>query len=194
MFYCQTVTVGSVLLQVSDRQSYLVVSLVLCLFLGLVLCLQCCRSSSPSPKTSAAALPKSNHYPSPKRFVTHTHMHILPHMNTSRMFCLCRLFVSFNLLAQQRHSSPASTCRKLECLHCTHDLINVNIFYFLIRCFSSYDDMSLKRRVTCPLVRSKSFHLCSTEGKSPLLDTRTRAQTPWRLSCVSNYWASLFVT
>lgn len=26
--------------------------------------------------------------------------------------------------------------------------------------------MSLKRRVTCPLVRSKSFHLSSTEGKS----------------------------
>lgn len=37
-----------------------------------------------------------------------------------------------------------------------------------IRCFSSYDDMSLKRRVACPLVRSKSFHLCSSEGKSPL--------------------------
>uniref|UniRef100_A0A8D3BXT8 SUN domain-containing ossification factor n=1 Tax=Scophthalmus maximus TaxID=52904 RepID=A0A8D3BXT8_SCOMX len=90
--------------EVSDRQSYLVVSLVLCLSLGLLLCLQCCRSSSPSPNTATAAaaaaaavLPKSNHYPSPKR------------------------------------------------------------------CFSSYDDMSLKRRVTCPLVRSKSFHLSSTE-------------------------------
>lgn len=57
-------------LQVSDRQSYLVVSLVLCLSLGFLLCLQCCRSSSPSPSTTAvAALPKSNHYPSPKRFV-----------------------------------------------------------------------------------------------------------------------------
>ncbi|XP_035033538.2 LOW QUALITY PROTEIN: SUN domain-containing ossification factor [Hippoglossus stenolepis] len=83
--------------EVSDRQSYLVVSLVLCLSLGLLLCLQCCRSSSPSPSATAAVLPKSNHYPSPKR------------------------------------------------------------------CFSSYDDMSLKRRVTCPLVRSKSFHLSSTE-------------------------------
>ncbi|KAF6738320.1 SUN domain-containing ossification factor [Oryzias melastigma] len=31
------------------------------------------------------------------------------------------------------------------------------------RCFSSYDDMSLKRRVTCPLVRSKSFQLPSSE-------------------------------
>lgn len=71
--------------------------------------------------------------------------------------------------------------------------MSISFFFFppLIRCFSSYDDMSLKRRVTCPLVRSKSFHLCSTEGKSPLLDTRTCA-TPWRLSCVSNYWASLF--
>ncbi|XP_041790796.1 SUN domain-containing ossification factor isoform X2 [Chelmon rostratus] len=92
-----TVTVSQLQKEVSDRQSYLVVSLVLCLALGLLLCLQCCRSSSPSPNTNAAALPKSNHYPSPKR------------------------------------------------------------------CFSSYDDMSLKRRVTCPLVRSKSFHLSSTE-------------------------------
>lgn len=94
-FYFQTVTAGSVLLQVSDRQSYLVVSLVLCLFLGLVLCLQCCRSSSPSPKTSAATLPKSNHYPSPKRFVTHAHMHILPRMNMSRTSCLRRLCSEF---------------------------------------------------------------------------------------------------
>ncbi|KAM3620090.1 uncharacterized protein V6R79_018210 [Siganus canaliculatus] len=92
-----TATVGQLQREVSDRQSYLVVSLVLCLSLGLLLCLQCCRSSSPSTNASAAVLPKSNHYPSPKR------------------------------------------------------------------CFSSYDDMSLKRRVTCPLVRSKSFHLSSTE-------------------------------
>ncbi|XP_075943544.1 SUN domain-containing ossification factor isoform X1 [Anarhichas minor] len=92
-----TATVGQLQREVSDRQSYLVVSLVLCLSLGLLLCLQCCRSASPAPLPTAAALPKSNHYPSPKR------------------------------------------------------------------CFSSYDDMSLKRRVTCPLVRSKSFHLSSTE-------------------------------
>ncbi|XP_068581427.1 SUN domain-containing ossification factor-like isoform X2 [Cebidichthys violaceus] len=99
-----TATVGQLQREVSDRQSYLVVSLVLCLSLGLLLCLQCCRSSSPAPPTAAAAaaLPKSNHYPSPKR------------------------------------------------------------------CFSSYDDMSLKRRVTCPLVRSKSFHLSSTEGPDDL--------------------------
>uniref|UniRef100_A0A3Q0SB96 SUN domain containing ossification factor n=1 Tax=Amphilophus citrinellus TaxID=61819 RepID=A0A3Q0SB96_AMPCI len=94
-----TATVSELQREVSDRQSYLVVSLVLCLFLGLLLCLQCCRSSTASPKTNSTALPKSNHYPSPKR------------------------------------------------------------------CFSSYDDMSLKRRVTCPLVRSKSFHLSSTEGE-----------------------------
>uniref|UniRef100_A0A672FHL0 SUN domain-containing protein n=1 Tax=Salarias fasciatus TaxID=181472 RepID=A0A672FHL0_SALFA len=98
-----TATVSQLQREVSDRQSYLVVSLVLCLSLGLLLCLQCCRGSSPSPSTNTTALPKSNHYPSPKR------------------------------------------------------------------CFSSYDDMSLKRRVTCPLVRSKSFHLSSTEGKSSSL-------------------------
>ncbi|RVE73955.1 hypothetical protein OJAV_G00036160 [Oryzias javanicus] len=90
-------TVSQLQMEVSDRQSYLVVSLVLCLLLGLLLCLQCCRSSTPSSPTTAAALPKSNNYPSPKR------------------------------------------------------------------CFSSYDDMSLKRRVTCPLVRSKSFQLSSSE-------------------------------
>ncbi|KAL6107494.1 suco [Pungitius sinensis] len=92
-----TATVGQLQREVSDRQSYLVVSLVLCLSLGLLLCLQCCRSSPPLATTIAAALPKSNHYPSPKR------------------------------------------------------------------CFSSYDDMSLKRRVTCPLVRSKSFHMTTSE-------------------------------
>uniref|UniRef100_A0A669ECN6 SUN domain containing ossification factor n=1 Tax=Oreochromis niloticus TaxID=8128 RepID=A0A669ECN6_ORENI len=97
-----TATVSELQREVSDRQSYLVVSLVLCLFLGILLCLQCCRSSAPSPSTNSTALPKSNHYPSPKR------------------------------------------------------------------CFSSYDDMSLKRRVTCPLVRSKSFHLSSTEGPDDL--------------------------
>ncbi|XP_037829946.1 SUN domain-containing ossification factor isoform X2 [Kryptolebias marmoratus] len=97
-----TATVNQLQREVSDRQTYLVVSLVLCLFLGLLLCLQCCRSSSLSPQTTTVALPKSNHYPSPKR------------------------------------------------------------------CFSSYDDMSLRRRVTCPLVRSKSFQLSSTEGPDDL--------------------------
>jgi len=52
-------------LQVSDRQSYLVLSLILCLTLGLLLCMQCCRSS-PNHNTSSV-IPVSNHYPSPKR-------------------------------------------------------------------------------------------------------------------------------
>ncbi|XP_077440539.1 LOW QUALITY PROTEIN: SUN domain-containing ossification factor [Vanacampus margaritifer] len=100
-----TDTVGQLQKEVSNRQSYLVLSLSLCVSLGLLACLQFCRSScAAAPKSdmaSAAAVvapPKSSkHYPSPKR------------------------------------------------------------------CFSSYDDMSLKRRMTCPLVRSKSFHLSSTE-------------------------------
>ncbi|KAM4574115.1 SUN domain-containing ossification factor isoform 1-T1 [Fundulus diaphanus] len=92
-----TATVSQLQREVSDSQSYLVLSLLLCLLLGLLLCLQCCRGSSPGPTADLAPLPKSNHYPSPKR------------------------------------------------------------------CFSSYDDMSLKRRVTSPLVRSKSFQLSSTE-------------------------------
>ncbi|KAG7487717.1 hypothetical protein MATL_G00026530 [Megalops atlanticus] len=90
-------TVSHLQREVSDRQSLLVVSLLLCLCLGLLLCIQCCRSSSPAPPDSASSIPKSNHYPSPKR------------------------------------------------------------------CFSSYDDMSLKRRVSCPLVRSKSFQFPATE-------------------------------
>ncbi|KAJ8388470.1 hypothetical protein AAFF_G00133460 [Aldrovandia affinis] len=90
-------TVNQLQREVSDRQSFLVVSLLLCLCLGLLLCIQCCRSSTPPPPESTSSIPKSNHYPSPKR------------------------------------------------------------------CFSSYDDMSLKRRVSCPLVRSKSFQLPTTE-------------------------------
>ncbi|XP_034169297.2 SUN domain-containing ossification factor isoform X1 [Pangasianodon hypophthalmus] len=85
-----SVTVGQLQREVSDRQSYLVVSLVLCLALGLLLCMQCCCSSS---NNRSSSIPVSNHYPSPKR------------------------------------------------------------------CFSSYDDMSLKRKTSCPLIRSKSFQL-----------------------------------
>ncbi|XP_049573311.1 SUN domain-containing ossification factor isoform X1 [Syngnathus scovelli] len=99
-----TATVRQLQKEVSDRQSYLVASLAVCVSLGLLLCLQCCRSSCAAPRpdtasatTTTVALPKSQHYPSPKR------------------------------------------------------------------CFSSYDDMSLTRRVMCPLVRSKSFHLSSTD-------------------------------
>lgn len=90
-----SVIVSQLQREVSDRQSYLVLSVILCLTLGLLLCMQCCKSSpnnNPSP-----TIPMSNHYPSPKR------------------------------------------------------------------CFSSYDDMSLKRRVSCPLVRSKSFQLPTAE-------------------------------
>ncbi|XP_057697111.1 SUN domain-containing ossification factor isoform X2 [Corythoichthys intestinalis] len=101
-----TDTVTQLQKEVSDRQCYLVFSLVLCLSLGLLVCVQCCRSSCTAARAdvTAGALvvpPKSNNYPSPKR------------------------------------------------------------------CFSSYDDMSLKRRVTCPLVRSKSFHLSSSTEVGP---------------------------
>uniref|UniRef100_A0A1A8PDI4 SUN domain-containing ossification factor n=1 Tax=Nothobranchius rachovii TaxID=451742 RepID=A0A1A8PDI4_9TELE len=107
-----TATVSQLQREVTDRQSHLVVALVLCLFLGLLLCLQCCRGSPPGPSTDTVALPKSNHYPSPKR------------------------------------------------------------------CFSSYDDMSLKRRVTCPLVRSKSFQLSSPEQKTQPL-AKSRQEKRW---------------
>ncbi|XP_058887387.1 SUN domain-containing ossification factor isoform X5 [Acipenser ruthenus] len=92
-----SVTVGQLQREVSDRQSYLVIALVLCVCLGLLLCVQRCGSSSPAQEVFSLPVPKSNHYPSPKR------------------------------------------------------------------CFSSYDDMSLKRRISCPLVRSKSFQLPASE-------------------------------
>ncbi|XP_051511080.1 SUN domain-containing ossification factor-like isoform X3 [Myxocyprinus asiaticus] len=88
-------TVAQLQREVSDRQSYLVLSLILCLMLGFLLCMQCYRSSP--NHNSSSTIPMSNHYPSPKR------------------------------------------------------------------CFSSYDDMSLKRRVSCPLVRSKSVQLPTSE-------------------------------
>ncbi|NXW08447.1 SUCO factor, partial [Fregetta grallaria] len=83
--------------EVSDRQTYLVISLVLCVILGLVLCVQRCRSTSQFCEDYFSKIPKSNHYPSPKR------------------------------------------------------------------CFSSYDDMNLKRRTSLPLVRSQSFQLAGKE-------------------------------
>ncbi|XP_050818952.1 SUN domain-containing ossification factor isoform X6 [Gopherus flavomarginatus] len=83
--------------EVSDRQSYLVISLVLCVILGLMLCMQRCRNASQFNEDYLSKIPKSNHYPSPKR------------------------------------------------------------------CFSSYDDMNLKRRTSFPLVRSQSFQLTSKE-------------------------------
>ncbi|XP_053893570.1 SUN domain-containing ossification factor isoform X1 [Malaclemys terrapin pileata] len=90
-------TVAELKHEVSDRQSYLVISLVLSVILGLMLCMQRCRNTSQFNEDYLSKIPKSNHYPSPKR------------------------------------------------------------------CFSSYDDMNLKRRTSFPLVRSQSFQLTSKE-------------------------------
>ncbi|XP_069933451.1 SUN domain-containing ossification factor isoform X10 [Oryctolagus cuniculus] len=92
-----SVTVAELKREVSDRQSYLVISLVLCVVLGLMLCMQRCRNTSQFDGDYISKLPKSNQYPSPKR------------------------------------------------------------------CFSSYDDMSLKRRTSFPLIRSKSLQLTGKE-------------------------------
>ncbi|MEE6496094.1 hypothetical protein FKM82_002228 [Ascaphus truei] len=90
-------TVTELKREVCDRQSYLVVSLVLCIILGLFVCLQRCRNASQFNEDYLSKIPKSNNYPSPKR------------------------------------------------------------------CFSSYDDLNLKRRTTFPLIRSQSFQLSSKE-------------------------------
>ncbi|XP_047560602.1 SUN domain-containing ossification factor isoform X3 [Lutra lutra] len=90
-------TVAELKREVSDRQSYLVISLVLCVVLGLMLCMQRCRNTSQFDGDYISKLPKSNQYPSPKR------------------------------------------------------------------CFSSYDDMNLKRRTSFPLIRSKSLQLTGKE-------------------------------
>ncbi|CAK7310367.1 SUN domain-containing ossification factor [Vulpes lagopus] len=90
-------TVAELKREVSDRQSYLVISLVLCVVLGLMLCMQRCRNNSQFDGDYISKLPKSNQYPSPKR------------------------------------------------------------------CFSSYDDMNLKRRTSFPLIRSKSLQLTGKE-------------------------------
>ncbi|KAM4860944.1 SUN domain-containing ossification factor isoform 2-T5 [Thomomys bottae] len=95
-------TVAELKREVSDRQSYLVISLVLCVVLGLMLCMQRCRSTSQFDGDYISKLPKSNQYPSPKR------------------------------------------------------------------CFSSYDDMSLKRRTSFPLIRSKSLQLTGKEDPNDL--------------------------
>ncbi|XP_069088076.1 SUN domain-containing ossification factor isoform X1 [Pleurodeles waltl] len=90
-------TVSELKREVSDRQSYLVVALVLCVILGLMVCMQRCRNASQLNEDFISSIPKSHNFPSPKR------------------------------------------------------------------CFSSYDDMNLKRRTSLPLVRSKSFQLSSKE-------------------------------
>ncbi|XP_077013103.1 SUN domain-containing ossification factor isoform X2 [Tamandua tetradactyla] len=92
-------TVAELKREVSDRQSYLVISLILCIVLALMLCMQRCRNSSQFDGDYISKLPKSNQYPSPKR------------------------------------------------------------------CFSSYDDMNLKRRTSLPLIRSKSLQLTGKEGR-----------------------------
>ncbi|XP_068020717.1 SUN domain-containing ossification factor isoform X2 [Melanerpes formicivorus] len=90
-------TVADLRREVSDRQTYLVIALLLCVTLGLVLCVQRCRGPARFCEDYLSRIPKSNHYPSPKR------------------------------------------------------------------CFSSYDDMNLKRRTSLPLVRSQSFQLAGKE-------------------------------
>uniref|UniRef100_A0A2K6TYV9 SUN domain-containing ossification factor n=1 Tax=Saimiri boliviensis boliviensis TaxID=39432 RepID=A0A2K6TYV9_SAIBB len=105
-------TVAELKREVSDRQSYLVISLVLCVILGLMLCMQRCRNTSQFDGDYISKLPKSNQYPSPKR------------------------------------------------------------------CFSSYDDMNLKRRTSFPLIRSKSLQLTGKEangdikGRKPFTNQR----------------------
>ncbi|XP_040840200.1 SUN domain-containing ossification factor isoform X2 [Ochotona curzoniae] len=95
-------TVAELTREVSDRQSYLVMSLVLCVVLGLMLCMQRCRNASPFDGDHIPKLPEGACYPSPKR------------------------------------------------------------------CFSSYDDMSLKRRTSFPLIRSKSLQLTGREDTNDL--------------------------
>nr|XP_056700556.1 SUN domain-containing ossification factor [Euleptes europaea] len=90
-------TVAELKREVSDRQSYLVICLVLSAILGFMLCVQRCKNRSELNDNYGSRLLKSNHYPSPKR------------------------------------------------------------------CFSSYDDMNLKRRTSFPLTRSQSFQLNSKE-------------------------------
>ncbi|XP_067846815.1 SUN domain-containing ossification factor isoform X2 [Heptranchias perlo] len=53
--------------EVSDRQSYLVVSLALCIILAVLLCVQRCWNNPLSRDVHSPVVPKSNHYPSPKR-------------------------------------------------------------------------------------------------------------------------------
>ncbi|KAG8436681.1 hypothetical protein GDO86_007680 [Hymenochirus boettgeri] len=55
--------------EVSDRQIYLVASLFLCIILLIIICLQRCRSSLKLSEQDLSKIPKSNNYPSPKRYV-----------------------------------------------------------------------------------------------------------------------------
>lgn len=99
---------------------------------------------------------------------------------------------------QARHLSSRRHCTqslRVYTLKRTAKTYKSFFICFLIRCFSSYDDMSLKRRVACPLVRSKSFHLCSSEGRNhPSFYTHTPkcAQTLER--CSLGFSFALLVT
>ncbi|XP_060630338.2 SUN domain-containing ossification factor isoform X1 [Anolis sagrei] len=56
--------------EVSDRQSYLVISLILCAILGLMLFLQRWKNKPEFNNNCFSNIPKSNYYPSPKRCVS----------------------------------------------------------------------------------------------------------------------------
>ncbi|KAG5850030.1 hypothetical protein ANANG_G00077940 [Anguilla anguilla] len=65
-------TVSQLQREVSDRQSFLVVSLLLCLCLGLLLCIQCCRSSTPPRPTPPPPSPRATTTPAPRGVSPHT--------------------------------------------------------------------------------------------------------------------------
>uniref|UniRef100_A0A8D0EFY6 SUN domain-containing ossification factor n=1 Tax=Salvator merianae TaxID=96440 RepID=A0A8D0EFY6_SALMN len=63
-------TVAELKREVSDRQSYLVISLILCAILGLVLFIQRCKNKSQLNDDYLSKIPQSNNCPSPKRCVS----------------------------------------------------------------------------------------------------------------------------
>ncbi|KAJ7338630.1 hypothetical protein JRQ81_012532, partial [Phrynocephalus forsythii] len=63
-------TVTDLKREVSDRQSYLVISLILCAILSLMLFVQRCKNKPEMGDDYFSKIPKSNHYPSPKRCVS----------------------------------------------------------------------------------------------------------------------------
>ncbi|XP_053101732.1 SUN domain-containing ossification factor isoform X2 [Hemicordylus capensis] len=63
-------TVAELKREGSDRQSYLVISLILCAILGLMLFVQRCKNKSELNDDYFSKVPRSNHYPSPKRCVS----------------------------------------------------------------------------------------------------------------------------
>ncbi|XP_010866802.3 SUN domain-containing ossification factor isoform X2 [Esox lucius] len=62
-----SVRVAQLQSQVSDRQSYLLLSLLLCVFLGALLFVQRCRRSAMEPPTTRPPLPRSYSYCCPQR-------------------------------------------------------------------------------------------------------------------------------